>query len=50
MIEASPVVMTEYLETRVTLWNSAAERIFGWSRAEMLGRSGTSLRAEIPVA
>jgi PAS domain S-box-containing protein len=28
------------LDTRIRLWNPAAERIFGWSRKEMLGRGG----------
>ena len=28
------------LDTRIRLWNPAAERIFGWTRAEMLGRGG----------
>jgi PAS domain S-box-containing protein len=28
------------LDTRITLWNPAAERIFGWTREEMLGRGG----------
>ncbi|HEU5109494.1 MAG TPA: PAS domain S-box protein, partial [Micromonosporaceae bacterium] len=28
---------------RVTAWNAAAERLFGWSTAEALGRSATAL-------
>jgi PAS domain S-box-containing protein len=27
-------------DTRIRLWNPAAERIFGWTRAEMVGRGG----------
>jgi PAS domain S-box-containing protein len=39
------------LDTRIRLWNPAAERIFGWTREEMLDRGGLpmappSLRAE----
>ena len=41
MIDSSPVALVEFgLDTRIRLWNPAAERIFGWSREEMLGRGG----------
>ena len=40
VIESSPLAIVEAdLETRVILWNPAAERIFGWTREEMLGRA-----------
>ena len=40
VIESSPVAIVEAdLESRVILWNPAAERIFGWTREEMLGRA-----------
>jgi PAS domain S-box-containing protein len=40
VIESSPLAIMEVdLETRVVRWNSAAERIFGWTRDEMLGRT-----------
>jgi PAS domain S-box-containing protein len=45
VIDSSPVALVEFgLDTRIRLWNPAAERIFGWSREEMLGR------AELPMA
>jgi PAS domain S-box-containing protein len=41
LIDASPLALVEFgLDTRVRLWNPAAERIFGWTAAEMLGRGG----------
>jgi PAS domain S-box-containing protein len=41
VIDSSPVALVEFgLDTRIRLWNPAAERIFGWSREEMLGRGG----------
>jgi PAS domain S-box-containing protein len=41
LIDSSPLALVEFgLDTRVRLWNPAAERIFGWSSAEMLGRAG----------
>ena len=44
VIESSPVAMMEVdLDRRVIRWNRAAERIFGWTRDEMLGRQGTPM-------
>ena len=41
MIDSSPLALVEFgLDTRIRLWNPAAERIFGWSRDEMIGRGG----------
>ena len=41
LVDSSPLALVEFgLDTRVRLWNPAAERIFGWSREEMLGRDG----------
>jgi PAS domain S-box-containing protein len=41
VIDSSPLALVEFgLDTRIRLWNPAAERIFGWSREEMLGRGG----------
>jgi HTH-type transcriptional regulator, bacterioopsin transcriptional activator and related proteins len=41
LIDASPVALVEFdLDTRIRLWNPAAERIFGWTREEMIGRAG----------
>jgi PAS domain S-box-containing protein len=41
LIDSSPLALVEFgLDTRVRLWNPAAERIFGWRREEMIGRAG----------
>ena len=41
LIDSSPVALVEFdQDTRIRLWNPAAERIFGWSRGEILGRVG----------
>ena len=41
LIDSSPLALVEFgLDTRIRLWNPAAERIFGWSREAMLGRGG----------
>ncbi len=41
LIDSSPLALVEFgLDTRIRLWNPAAERIFGWSGEEMLGRAG----------
>jgi diguanylate cyclase (GGDEF)-like protein/PAS domain S-box-containing protein len=40
LFQASPTgIITIDLEEKVTLWNPAAENIFGWQEAEVLGRS-----------
>ena len=39
LINSSPLALVEFaLDTSIRLWNPAAERIFGWSREEMIGR------------
>jgi PAS domain S-box-containing protein len=44
LIDSSPLALVEFgPDTRVRLWSSAAERIFGWSREEMLGHDGLPL-------
>ncbi len=41
LIDSSPLALVEFgPDTRIRLWNPAAERIFGWSRGEILGRGG----------
>jgi PAS domain S-box-containing protein len=41
LIDSSPLALVEFGEdTRIRLWNPAAERIFGWTRDEMIGRGG----------
>jgi PAS domain S-box-containing protein len=41
LIDSSPVALVEFaLDTRVRLWNPAAERIFGWTGEEILGMGG----------
>ena len=41
LIDSSPLAIVEFgLDTRIRLWNPAAERVFGWSREEMIGTGG----------
>jgi PAS domain S-box-containing protein len=45
LIDSSPLAIVEFgLDRSIRLWNPAAERIFGWSSEEMLGR------ADLPMA
>jgi PAS domain S-box-containing protein len=47
LIDSSPLALVEFdLETRVRLWNPAAERIFGWTREEIVGLGGLPLAPE----
>lgn len=44
IVEAMPYAcMINNADYRVTSWNPAAERLFGWSRAEMLGQNSIEL-------
>ena len=54
LVEASPIaIASRDLEGRVTMWNPAAERLYGWTADELLGRAfphvpidGTETNAE----
>jgi PAS domain S-box-containing protein len=47
LIDSSPLALVEFdLDTRVRLWNPAAERIFGWTRDEILGTDGLPMAPE----
>src|SRR4051794_37834020 len=51
LIDASPLALVEFgLDTRIRLWNPAAERIFGWTAEEMLGRAGLPMAPPEKVA
>jgi PAS domain-containing protein len=44
-IENSPLAVVEFdSDFRVTLWSQEAERLFGWSAGEILGRSILQMR------
>jgi len=49
VVQASPLaIWAADLEGRVTLWNAAAERIFGWKAGEVLGRPLPIIPADRP--
>ena len=51
LIDSSPLAIVEFgLDTRVRLWNPAAERIFGWSGEEMIGRGGLPMAPPAQLA
>ena len=41
--QASDAIVVENIDGVVTSWNRAAERLFGWSAGEAIGRHGTDL-------
>ena len=47
-IYASPVpIVAADIESRVTMWNPAAEALFGWSEAEVAGKANPSIPEHI---
>jgi PAS domain S-box-containing protein len=40
---SQPVIATDGEARRITYWNEAAERLYGWTQAEVLGRESTEL-------
>ena len=51
LIDASPLAITAGdLEGRIILWSDAAERIFGWTAGEVLGRPYPAVPAEMREA
>jgi PAS domain S-box-containing protein len=48
-IQQTPLAVIEWnLEFKVTAWNAAAERIFGYAQSEAIGRSGATLVVSDP--
>ncbi|MEP7300615.1 MAG: ATP-binding protein [Caldimonas sp.] len=50
--QSNESILTRDLDGRITSWNKGAERLFGWSAAEAIGRSALDLDSEasVPVA
>ena len=47
---ANDAIYVRALDQTVTYWNAGAERLYGWSRAEALGRKITELGDQDPAA
>ncbi len=46
--QAKDAIFVKDLESRITFWNGGAERLFGWSRREALGKNAIELLAISP--
>ena len=50
LVESSDdAIVAKDLDSRVMSWNPAAERIFGYSAEEMIGRAGGNIRIIHPL-
>jgi PAS domain S-box-containing protein len=48
--KARDAIMVRDLDHRITYWNKSAERLYGWTAAEALGRSAVELLHKDPAA
>ncbi|MDP2138228.1 MAG: PAS domain S-box protein, partial [Candidatus Didemnitutus sp.] len=47
---ANDAIFLRTLDGTVTYWNAGAERLYGWTRAEVLGRKSTELSTRVVAA